>query len=161
MEKNIEIDLVDKYDLVERYNEKKTSSNLIEYIIKQTRFIRKKEKIKIIVNKKCVLEQDCTKMIREGLKEEYNKTLEQRRSNNIKQMWLLILGVALLFLSTLITEDEIWKEILLISGWVPIWEMIEVELFPDVDARIERRIIRRLLKSEIVEKNIKIEEIIK
>ena len=124
-------------------------------------FIGKKEKIKIIINKKCMLEQDCTKMIREGLKEEYNKTLEQRRSNNIKQMWLLILGVALLFLSTLITEDGIWKEILLISGWVPIWEMIEVELFPDVDARIERRIIRRLLKSEIVEKNIKIEEMIK
>ena len=34
MEKIIEIDLHDKYDLVEKYNENKISNELIKYIIK-------------------------------------------------------------------------------------------------------------------------------
>ncbi len=35
MEKIIEIDLHDKYDLVEKYNENKKSNELIKYIIKE------------------------------------------------------------------------------------------------------------------------------
>lgn len=152
MGKEIEIDLIDKYDLVEKYNEKYVSSNLIEYIIKQTMFLGRQEKIRIIINKKCEIEQDCTKMIKEGLKEEYNRSIKQRDRNNMKQLWFLILGVIFLFLSTLIDEDIIWKEVLLITGWVPIWEMIEVELFPDVRGRRKRKIITKLLKSEIIVK---------
>lgn len=158
MEKNIEIDLVNEYDFLERYNEKKVSGNIIDYIIKQAMVIRKQEEIKIIINKKCVIEQNCTKMIKEGLKEEYNRTLRQRDNNNVKQIWLLILGIILLFLSTLIDKETIWREILLISGWVPIWEMVEMELFPDVEGRIKRKIIKKLLKSEILEKIIVEEE---
>ena len=37
MEKIIEIDLHDKYDLVEKYNENKISNELIKYIILYTR----------------------------------------------------------------------------------------------------------------------------
>lgn len=59
------------------------------------------------------------------------------------------------FLSTKIQGSGMWKEILLITGWVPIWEMIEVELFPDAYGRRERKLINKLLKSEIVEKSIK------
>lgn len=44
------------------------------------------------------------------------------------------------------------KEILLISGWVPIWEMVKIELFPDVQGRIKRKYIKKLLKSDIIEK---------
>lgn len=63
-------------------------------------------------------------MIKEGLKEEYNKSLKNRHDNNVEQLFFLFLGILFIFLSTLIKEETIWKELLLISGWVPILEMI-------------------------------------
>lgn len=49
-------------------------------------------------------------------------------------------------------EDVIWKEVLLIGGWVPIWETIDIELFSDLEGRRKRIILKRLLESEIIEK---------
>lgn len=148
----MEIDIVDKYDFVERYNEKKISSVMLEYIIEQAKWVEKNDKIKIIINKKCPLQQQCSEMIKEGLKEEYSKSLKKRHDNNIEQLFFLCLGIIFIFLSSLIKEETIWKELLLISGWVPIWEMVEVELFSDTEERKRRAILRKLLKSEIIEK---------
>ena len=47
MERIIEIDLIDKYDLVEKYNEKNVSNELIKYIINEAMYIPKKDKIVI------------------------------------------------------------------------------------------------------------------
>ena len=157
MEKEIKIDIVDKSDLLEKYNENKVSRDLIEYIIKEAMLINKEDKINIIVNKDKTIEEDCKMLTINGLKDEYKRSIEKQHDNNIKQIYLLILGIILLFLSTLIKDEGIWKEILLISGWVPIWEMVKIEIFPDVEGRIKRRIIKKILKSEIIEKNIETE----
>lgn len=159
MKKNIKIDILNKIDLVERYNEDKVSRNLIEYIIKEARIINKDNKIELVINKNSNIKVDCKRLIINGLKEEYAISKKQHHNNNIKQIYLLVLGVILLFVSTCIKADVIWKEILLISGWVPIWEMVEVELFPDVEGRIRRKIIKKLLASEIIEESIKIESV--
>ena len=158
MLRNIEIDLINKEDFVEKYNEKKVSKELIEYIIKQAMYIKERDKIKITLNRKFEAKEDCIKMLKEALKEEYNQSLDIRRRNNEKQVCLLILGIAFLFFSRLMDEGVIWKEILLITGWVPIWEVIEVELFPDMEGRQKRRIIKKILESEIVEQT-KIEQL--
>ena len=102
-----------------------------------------KDKIKIIINKKCYLEEDSIKLIKEGLKEENQRSLRERDSNNVRQLFFFVLGVIFIFLSTLIKDETIWKEILVITGWVPIWEMIEMELFPDAAGRKERRVIKK------------------
>lgn len=72
MEKIIEIDLFDKYDLTEKYNDKHLSSELLEYIIEQATFVTKRNTVKIVINKKCPMEQDCIKIITDELKQEYN-----------------------------------------------------------------------------------------
>lgn len=154
MEKNIEIDIVNKSNLLEKYNKNKASRSLIEYIIKEARILDKNEKIKIVINKNNTIEEDCKKLIVDGLKDEYKRSEEKYHANNIKQIYLLILGVILLFISTRIRADVIWKEILLIGGWVPIWEMVKIELFPDIEGRIKRRVIKKILESEIIVKNI-------
>lgn len=153
MEKNIKIDLNDKYDFVDKYNEEKVSNEILEYIIKQTMHLKRNEKVKIIIDKRCNIEKDCNNMIKEGIEEEYSKSLRIHHDNNIKQVIFFVLGILFIFLSTLIKEESIWKEILLISGWVPIWEMIEVELFSDMEGRKRRIILRKLLKSEVIENN--------
>ena len=81
------------------------------------------------------------------------KIINKYRSNNKKQILFLFLGMIFIFISLQI-QQAVWKEIILITGWVPIWEMIRIELFYDVEGRRKRKIIKRLLKNEIIEKNI-------
>ena len=153
MEKIIEVYLHDKYDLVEKYNENKLSKELIEYITKQAIPVGKNDKIKIVLNIKCDnMDRDCTKFLKEGLIEEYNRIIKEHEITDIKQFCLLILGIIFLFLSTLINDETIWKEILLIIGWVPIWEAVDIELFSDIKSKGKKKIIKKLLNSEIVQK---------
>ena len=152
MEKNIEIYLVDKYDFIQKYNKKKISTDVIDYIIDQAILIGKKENIKIIINKKFEIEQDCSQMIKEGLKEEYNKSLKNHHVRDAKQVGFFILGIIFIFLSTLIEKQMLLKELLLITGWVPIWEMVKIELISDMEGRKRRVIIKKILESEIIVK---------
>ena len=159
--KVIKVDLDRKFDLLRTYNDNKVDLDLIEYLIDQIGLFKDTEKVKIVLNKRCELDVNVIKLIKEGLKEEHKKSLNVRDQNNLKQLWLLLMGVVFIFLSTKI-EDSLWKEVLVILGWVPIWEMMEVELFPDAAERKRRKAIKRLLKCEIVErtmKNKKIESI--
>lgn len=152
MEQIIEIDLTNKHNLIDKYNERKVSHGLIEYIIKQAEDAVLYDEIKIIINKKCHIDEDCIKLIKEGLQEEYNRSLKKRDDNNIKQLIFFGLGILFIYLSTLIKNGDVWKEIILITGWVPIWKMIEVEILPDVAGRRKRKIINKILKSEFIEK---------
>ena len=43
------------------------------------------------------------------------------------------------------------KEILLITGWVPIWEVVDIALFSNTTSKGKRRIIKKLYESEIIE----------
>lgn len=153
MKKEIKIDISSREELLEKYNDSKVCRDVVEYLIKEAMLIDKGEKIKVIINKdSAVINENCKELIINGLKDEYKRSLERQHDNNIKQIYFLLLGITLLFLSMLIKQPGVWKEILLISGWVPIWEMVKIELFPDVQGRIKRRIINKLLKSEIVER---------
>lgn len=152
--KIIEIDLDRKFDFIRKYNDKKVSLKLLEYLIDQIGICKNNEKVKIVLNKRCELDINAIKLIKDGLKEEYKKSFALRDQNNLKQLWMLTMGVIILFLSTKMPESTIWKEVLVIVGWVPIWEMIEVELFPDAVERKRRKSIKRLLKCEIIEKTL-------
>lgn len=152
--KTIVVDIDRKFDFLRRYNDKKVSEKLLEYLIDQIGMYKNTEKARIVLNKRCELDVNTIKFIKEGLKEEYKKSLNLRDSNNAKQLWLLVMGVLFLFLSTKVPETTIWKEVLVITGWVPIWEMIEVELFPDAVERKRRKAIKKLLKCEIIEKSL-------
>lgn len=148
MEKIIEIDLLELDDLLERYNRKKVSLSLIEYIIKQTPNFKKNDNLKIIINTK-IKDIDCVSLIKGGLKEEYNNNLKKHFYNDIIQIIYLIIGVAIIFIYTLL-KQSIAKELVLISGWVFIWSVVEIELFSDSESRKRRIILNKLLLSEFV-----------
>lgn len=150
--KVIKVDLDRKFDLLRTYNDKKVDLDLIEYLIDQIGLFKDTEKVKIVLNKRCELDVNAIKLIKEGLKEEHKKSLNVRDQNNLKQLWLLAMGIMFIFLSTKLDDSTIWKEVLVILGWVPIWEMMEVELFPDAAERKRRKAIKRLLKCEIIER---------
>ena len=160
--KVISVVLDRKFDFLRKYSDNKVSTDLIEYLIDIIDKINKYEKVVIRLNKRCELDVNSIKIIKEGLKEEYKKSIQLRDENNLKQLWFLLMGAFIIFLSTKVPEDLFWKEVLVIIGWVPIWEMFEVELFPDAKERKRRKAIKRLLKCQIVERTVineKVEQI--
>ena len=152
MEKIIEIDLYDEDDFYERYNRKKVSKSLINYLIDETKSNLKKEKIKIIVNSFLDKNIDCKSFIIEGIKDEYNKSYKKQFYISTNQFFYLILGIIVIFISTLISAQVI-REVVLICGWVLIWAMAELEIFSDTEGRKRRKILKKLLNSSIEVKN--------
>lgn len=151
MDKIIEININDKDDIFDKYNDKNISKEFIEYIINKTKQIELNKNIKFICIKKCDIEKNIVELIRKELEKEYKISLKERNKNNIKQIIFLLMGIIFIILSTNIEDKSIWKEISLITGWVHIWEMIELEMFSDMDGRIKRKTIKRILNSEMIE----------
>ncbi|MBQ7031364.1 MAG: hypothetical protein IJN13_03205 [Bacilli bacterium] len=151
MNKIINIDILKEEFILEKYNTKKVNKNIIEYLIKEARFIAGYKEIKIIINNKCESNINIKEKIIEGLKEEYNIVSKIFYQNNIIQIVMIFLGIGILFLSTLIKNNLIWKEVIIIIGWVPIWKTVDFELGKDFKGRKRKKIIKRLLKSEFIE----------
>jgi len=150
VEKIIKLDIIRDSDLIERYDKENINPKLIDYLINKTKFIKKNIKIKIKINNESNVEEDIVKKISEGLNKEFERVTEIQKRNDIIQLILLLIGIVFIFISTLINEKYMWKEVILIIGWVPIWEMVDLELFKDFRGKRRKRIIKKLLNSEYI-----------
>lgn len=148
MEQQIKIDLNKEEDLIEKYDNNLVNHQLIEYILKKSFYINKEEPIKIVINNKINTNIFIREKIIEGLQLEYSLKIKEHYRNNLIQFLLLLLGITFLFLSSFFGEDVIWKEVMVIGGWVPIWEMVRIELFDESKIRKTKRLIKKLIKSE-------------
>lgn len=148
--KQIEVYINSNNELFETYNKKIISKNLIDYLLNQTIGIKRNEDISLIMY---VTEETkgCSSLIQKRLEEEYRKNLRIHSVINIKQITFLLLGLILLFISTLIKDTEIFHEVILIGGWVPIWEAVELELLTDTKEKRKRRRLKKLMKAKIEE----------
>lgn len=151
MKKNINISILDKEDFFDKYNEERVSKGLIEYIIEESRFVKKRDDLSIILSIDDSNNSEFYKSkIKEGLSKRYEKSKQKEKNNNFKQLILFLIGIVFLFISAITSDETIFKEVFLIVGWVPIWEVIDIQLFSDLNERKNRKIIKRLLKSNIL-----------
>lgn len=150
MKKIIEVTLNEDSDLYEKYNKAMASRDLINYLVDMMPFFNKKDIIKIVINNNLVGDDDSAEIIKKTLRYEYENLNYKYNQNTLIQVTYLFLGILILFLSTLIT-NEVFKEVVLIIGWIFIWTMMELEIFTDKNIKKRRKIIRKLLASEIIE----------
>lgn len=149
MKNKIEIYINNEEDLLEKYNHKLVSQELIDYIISKSKNYFKEDDVVLVVeNKTKYNDENVEKLIKNGLKFELQNSTKIKDLNNIKQVILILLGILFLFLSTLI-DDSILKEVFIIIGWFPVWEAMDIEFFTDVKEKRKRRIINKLLESKI------------
>lgn len=148
MEKIVTIDIQNEEDLVGIYDSNIANYNLIDYILKKTLYTNKNDKITFIIHNKCNTTLPIKDIIINGLYLEYEHLIKEYKKNTLLQIALLFLGLFFLFLSTILVKESIWHEFLVIAGWVPLWEMIDIELFSDSKNRRKKHIIEKLLKSE-------------
>lgn len=151
MEKIITVDVLDESTATETYNNNMISSELITYIIDEAKYISKKDKIKIIINKEANIKNEYSEMIKKGFERAYIKSMQIHHIIDFRQVFFGILGVLILFGASFVNDESIWKEILLIGSWVLIWETIELELFSDAEERRKRKILKNLMNAEIIE----------
>lgn len=143
----IQINLTNKTDFYDKYNKKLVSKESINYIIESAYYFDADDTIKIEITNNT--KDDYIGLVRDGLNREYDKSVFARYKNDFTQVFYLIAGVLILFLSTLIS-GTVLKELVLIGGWVFIGVMVETEIFTDIKNKKRRRIIRKLLNSEFV-----------
>lgn len=151
MEKIIELNIKNIEDIIDKFNNKRISDDCLNYLIKSCFFVKKNEEIKIVIDNVKVNEVE--ELIVNSVKEEYNRSLKMISMNNYIQFICFFIGIIFLLLSTLINEKYIFNELLLIVGWVPIWKVIEIELFNDSEERRKRKILKKLMRCTIIERN--------
>ena len=148
MEKIIEIDLTNENDIYEKYNKKMICKELVDYIVDCSFYTNKNDNLKLVINN--YLSESYIEFIKISLLNEYNKGIISHLRNNARQIIYLIIGMLLLFISTLI-EKTILKEIILIGGWVLIWEMMELVMFSYTNGRRRRYILKKIIDGDIIE----------
>lgn len=139
------LNIKNESDLYEKYSNN-LSKELINYLIRRSKYI--KGDIKIVVNTKLNIE-NIDKILRNGLNEYFNYSKKIDNAHNAKQIILFLIGIILLLIAT-IFHDEVIKEIIIIAGWFAIWEVVNISLNIDSELKLNRRLIRKILNSEII-----------
>lgn len=141
--KNIIVNIKKESDLYEKYNDN-LSKELINYLIEEARV---KDDIKIIINTNLNINK-IDVLIKEGIINAYNNSKRLDKYLDNKQIVFFITGVIFLIISTFI-KYSILNELIIIAGWFVIWEVVDISLNIDSKLRINRKIIKKLINSEI------------
>ncbi len=149
MEKVIKLDIAKEEDLVEKYDNDKLNYELLNYLLKQAQFIPAKASVKIEIDVHFKTKLDIVNLLETEINDEFLNTYKEHYKNNLIQLFLFLLGITFLVISIRI-KDSLWSELFLIGGWVPLWEMIELELFNDFRGKKKKTILNKLVKAQIV-----------
>ena len=152
-QKIIEADILDLDDFFEKYNKELVSRDLINYILENTKDSLDSDKIKIVLNKK--IKKELGDILRNSFRVEYQKMVNEHFNNNKKQVIYFLIGVVMLVISRILNDRALIEELFLIGGWVLIWQTVEIEFFGDTLNHKKRKLLKKLITSEIIEKEIK------
>lgn len=145
--KSIVVNIRREKDLYEKYSNE-VSSELVKYLVNEAKV---KDDVEVIVNTKLDIKNIDT-LIKEGL-EDYIKDIKKiDRFYDSKQVILFIVGMIFLIFSTL-TKPEIIKELILIVGWVAVWEVMDIAINIDSKQKYNKKIIKKLINCKITVNN--------
>jgi len=145
--KSIIVNIRRERDLYEKYSNN-VSSELIKYLIDEAKV---KDDVEIIVNTKLDI-NNIDKLIKAGLQESIMNLRSIDRFYDSKQVILFIVGIIFLIISTL-TKPEIIKELILIIGWIAVWEVLDIAINIDSKQKYNKKIVNKLINCKITVNN--------
>lgn len=137
--KSIVVNIRRERDLYEKYSNE-VSSELLKYLVNEARV---KDDIEVIINTKLDINNIDT-LIKKGLEDSYKDTKLIDKFYDNKQIILFIVGIFFLIFST-ITKPEVIKELILIIGWIAVWEVLDIAINIDSKQKYNRKIIKKLI----------------
>lgn len=123
------------------------SQALIDYLIQEAMI---KNDIVIEVNTKLKI-PNLEEIFYKGINEYYTKLVLKDKIYDVKQIVFILLGIIFLITSTLLNNDLL-RELLIIAGWVAIWDVIDYYLNKNMEYRRVKRVLQKLMKAKIVVK---------
>lgn len=151
----IVVDINNKNDLFNQFNKNQISNSLAQYIITNAKIGLPNKNIKIVINQNIALTTQEQKNLVNAIREYFGLRVREKtmylRVNNTKQILLSIIGIILIVLSELLSMafEYLIPELLLIAGWIAIWEVLDSILFVDSKTKIEKNIYKKLSVCEI------------
>ena len=151
----IAISFDEKDDYINQFNNNKLSNSLSNYILEECRgkslanriTLNVKTNFKISVQEK----EEFIKMVHENYKtdlEEYTLVLKH---SNLKKIIIFFIGIILIYLAYFndIVSNKVISEVILVIGWVAIWEAAYTWLFESNENRIKIKRLKQLAKCQI------------
>ncbi len=156
---NIEVDMSEKKYFVSKYNDNTLAPELKDYLLNEIIGYDINTKINIIIDAKFDLTEEekehYKKLIIKEFKESNDEILYEIDQSNLKKLTLSLIGILFIIASYFFNHiiGEVLEEILMIFGWVALWEVAYAILFTDAS---RRRKIKR--NKQIINANIKYKE---
>ncbi len=141
---NIKLFIKSEEELYESYSEHLNKS-LIDYLIEETMF---KNDIVIEVNTNVNI-NNLDMLIKNGINSYYDNLILKDRFYDTKQIFNTIAGIILLILSSVIKVD-IFRELLIIAGWVAIWDVIDYTFNKNMENHRKKKTLKRLMNAKII-----------
>lgn len=153
--KIINITLKSLEDAKSIYNDSTLSDGLSNYIYKECLGISIKNtfKIRIKTNFKITEKEkdELVTLIRSNFGLDIQEKLLHKKRETIKQVLLFLIGIFFIFLSNLISLESVFiiNEVLLIAGWVQIWEAVYSIFFVDTKNNYSTKRLKQLTTCKI------------
>lgn len=149
----ISVDINEFDSIFNQYNHNLLSYDFGKYLYNSITTIKNTNKITIEITSKIDLSNEEQKKIKETIVKNTEFYLKKeknlKKQDNYNKIFLMIIGITLILLANLIKEIYLIEELLLISGWVAIWEVVNDLLFVDSKRSKKIKYLKRLYKSNI------------
>lgn len=150
---SIEIDIGEKEDYINTYNKNKLSDSLCDYILEEIKNANTKNKITLVINSNFKMDynekQKFISMLRRSFGTNVSEIIKISKKKSILNWVTFILGIIFLLFYFLINKEIVLTEIILIIGWVLIWETTYNMLFGGVETRLKILRRKQIINSKI------------
>ena len=149
----INIEINKKEDYINKFNNKRISADLDNYILNETKTVKLTDKITIEIDSKSKLTEEERKnlvsMIKLSYKDDLDELLIYEKKIISKAIILMLIGVIILLAYYLSNNLFFVSEFILIIGWLMIWEAADGLIFSRTDNRMKQTRRKQLIHSNI------------
>ena len=151
----IEISFDEKDDYINQFNENKLSNYLSNYILDECKgkSLANRITLNVKVNFKMSSKEkeEFKKMIHENYKSDLSEYMLILKYSNFKKMIVFFAGIILIYLHYFkdISNNKVISEVILVIGWVAIWEAAYTWLFENSKNRVKIKRLKQLTKCKI------------
>lgn len=153
MNNKIYITLNRKEDYVNKFNDERITMELNNYILDEIRTIDLKEKTEIVVDSKFQMSEDeknkLKKMIKNNFKDDINETSIYLRKMFLIDTILFFSGIFALLIYIVSNKLLVISEVILIIGWLLIWEGVYNFIFSTLENKIKIARRHQIINSKI------------
>ena len=149
----INIEINKKEDYINKFNNKRISADLDNYILNEVKTVKLTDKITIEIDSKSKLTEEERKnlvsMIKLSYKDDLDELLIYEKKIISKAIILMLIGVIILLAYYLSNNLFFVSEFILIIGWLMIWEAAEGLIFSRTENRVKQTRRKQLIHSHI------------